>query len=49
MSETKQEWRGGKWLTSEVLPLAFRRTITREAEPQIEVRRTDGHGGRWIV
>lgn len=41
-------FKGGQWLVSEVLPLAFRRKVTR-SEPRIEVRRTDGRPGRWTV
>jgi Uma2 family endonuclease len=37
-----------KWLTSDVVPLAFRRT-TAGKKPRTEVRRTDGTAGRWVV
>jgi Uma2 family endonuclease len=39
---------GGKWLVSEVVPLAFRRK-TPKAGPRTEVRRTDGKSGTWMV
>jgi hypothetical protein len=41
-------WAGGKWLVSEVVPLAFRRRVVR-GQPKTEVRRTDGTPGNWIV
>lgn len=37
-----------KWLISEVVPLAFRRT-TAGKKPRTEVRRTDGPAGRWVI
>ncbi|HEX4592190.1 MAG TPA: Uma2 family endonuclease [Gemmataceae bacterium] len=37
-----------KWLTSAVVPPAFRRT-TAGKKPPTEVRRTDGTPGRWVV
>jgi Uma2 family endonuclease len=40
---------GKKWLVSEVVPLAFRRTTAKGQKPRTEVRRTDGQGGRWVV
>jgi Uma2 family endonuclease len=39
---------GKRWLVSEVLPLAFRRT-TQGGRPVTEVRRTDGQPGLWAV
>jgi len=40
---------GGKeWLVSEVLPLAFRRTVSKGAA-RTQVRRTDGQPGLWTV
>ena len=39
---------GKEWLVSEVLPLAFRRTVTK-GRPRTQVRRTDGKPGRWAV
>ncbi len=40
---------GGKdWLVSEVLPLAFRRTL-RKGVARTQVRRTDGKPGGWVV
>ena len=39
---------GKEWLVSAVLPLAFRRTVSRAA-PRTQVRRTDGKPGRWAV
>ncbi len=39
---------GKEWLVSAVLPLAFRRTVTKGA-PRTQVRRTDGKRGRWTV
>ncbi len=36
------------WLASEVLPLAFRRRANR-SKPHIEVKRTDGKSGHWII
>ncbi|MCI0460323.1 MAG: Uma2 family endonuclease [Gemmataceae bacterium] len=39
---------GGKWLLSQVLPLAFRLGGT-EDNPTTEVSRTDGQPGRWTV
>jgi Uma2 family endonuclease len=37
-----------KWLTSEVVPLSFRRA-TAGKKPRTEVRRTDGTAGRWVI
>ena len=37
-------FQGGKWLASQVVPLAFRRKVVRRV-PQTEVRRTDGPPG----
>lgn len=42
------DWHGKKWLLSEVLPLAFRRT-TQRGTPRTEVRRTDATPGSWTV
>ncbi len=39
---------GKDWLVSEVLPLAFRRTVVK-GSPRTQVRRTDGKPGAWIV
>jgi Uma2 family endonuclease len=39
---------GKEWLVSEVLPLAFRRTVARGV-PRTLVRRTDGGQGQWTV
>jgi Uma2 family endonuclease len=39
---------GKRWLTSAVLPLAFRRSVSR-GTPRTQVRRTDGKAGRWTV
>jgi Uma2 family endonuclease len=39
---------GKEWLVSEVLPLAFRRTVSKGA-PRTQVRRTDGKPGLWTV
>jgi hypothetical protein len=39
---------GKEWLVSEVLPLAFRRTVSK-GTPRTQVRRTDGKPGRWTV
>jgi Uma2 family endonuclease len=39
---------GKEWLVSEVLPLAFRRTV-RKGAPRTQVRRTDGKPGLWTV
>jgi Uma2 family endonuclease len=43
------DFRGQKWLVSEVLPLAFRRTTVKGQGPRTEVRRTDGARGKWVV
>jgi Uma2 family endonuclease len=45
---TLADFRGKKWLASEVLPLAFRRTVQR-GTPRTEVRRTDETPGNWTV
>jgi len=37
-----------KWLTSEVVPLAFRRAASGK-KPRTDVRRTDSTAGRWVV
>ncbi len=39
---------GKEWLVSAVLPLAFRRSVSR-GRPRTLVRRTDGKPGRWTV
>jgi Uma2 family endonuclease len=39
---------GKDWLVSAVLPLAFRRSVTRGV-PRTQVRRTNGKPGRWVV
>jgi Uma2 family endonuclease len=39
---------GKDWLLSEVLPLAFRRTMSKGV-PRTKVRRTDGNPGFWTV
>ena len=39
---------GKRWLVSTVLPLAFRRTVSK-GTPRTQVRRTDGKPGRWTV
>jgi Uma2 family endonuclease len=39
---------GELWLVSQVLPLAFRR-ITRKSKGKIEVQRTDGIPGQWVI
>jgi hypothetical protein len=41
-------FRGGKWLVSAVVPLAFRRKVLR-GKPLTEVQRTDGAPGHWTV
>jgi Uma2 family endonuclease len=42
------EFQGGRWLRSEVLPLAFRRKALKGG-PRTEVQRTDGQPGNWTV
>lgn len=37
----------GKWLTSAIVPLAFRRQVLRSG-PRLEVRRTDGKADKWV-
>jgi Uma2 family endonuclease len=39
---------GKEWLVSEVLPLAFRRTVVK-GTARTQVRRTDGQAGLWTV
>jgi Uma2 family endonuclease len=39
---------GKDWLVSAVLPLAFRRTVSK-GTPRTQLRRTDGKPGRWTV
>jgi Uma2 family endonuclease len=39
---------GKEWLVSTVLPLAFRRSVSR-GTPRTQVRRTDGKAGRWTI
>jgi Uma2 family endonuclease len=41
-------FRGGKWLVSNVVPLAFRRTGS-QGSPGTEVERTDTESGRWTI
>jgi Uma2 family endonuclease len=41
-------FQGGRWLVSEVLPLAFRRKAGRGG-PRTELRRTDDEPGHWIM
>jgi hypothetical protein len=43
-----EDFEGGKWLVSQVLPLAFRRRSLRKGS-QTEVRRTDGQPGQWVI
>jgi Uma2 family endonuclease len=43
------DFRGKKWLLSEVLPLAFRRTTAGGRRPRTEVRRTDATPASWVV
>jgi Uma2 family endonuclease len=42
------DFEGKKWLVSDVVPLAFRRTTQRGA-PRTEVQRTDGTPGQWTM
>jgi Uma2 family endonuclease len=39
---------GKEWLVSEVLPLAFRRSVSKGV-PSTQVRRSDGQPGSWTV
>jgi Uma2 family endonuclease len=39
---------GKEWLVSAVLPLAFRRGVSK-GKPRTQVRRNDGKPGRWTV
>jgi Uma2 family endonuclease len=39
---------GKEWLLSEVLPLSFRRTVSKGV-PRTQVRRTDGQAGQWTI
>jgi hypothetical protein len=43
-----QSIQGGKWYVSEVMPLAFRRKSMRSGA-RIEIRRTDGQPGHWMI
>jgi Uma2 family endonuclease len=43
------DFRGQKWLLSEVLPLAFRRITSGGRAPRTEVQRTDRTRSRWVV
>ena len=43
-----QRFEGGKWYASEVVPLAFRRRGLRSGAV-IEIRRTDGQPGHWMI
>ena len=45
---TLVDFEGGKWLRSEVVPLAFRRKALKGG-PRTEVCRTDGTPGKWLV
>ena len=42
------DFKGSKWLTSKVLPLAFRRKLIRK-QPLTEIQRTDDVLGHWTV
>jgi Uma2 family endonuclease len=42
------DFQGGKWLVSEVVPLAFRRKGGKK-NPRTEVRCTEGQTGNWTV
>ncbi len=42
------DFKGSKWLTSKVLPLAFRRKLVRK-QPLTEIQRTDDIPGHWTV
>jgi Uma2 family endonuclease len=42
------ELEGKEWLPSAVIPLAFRRTLSK-GTPRTQVLRTDGQPGRWTV
>ena len=42
------DFKGSKWLTSKVLPLAFRRKVIRK-QPLTEIQRTDDVLGHWTV
>src|SRR5262245_66591541 len=39
---------GREWLASDVIPLAFRRTVSKGI-PNTQVRRTDSQRGNWTV
>jgi Uma2 family endonuclease len=41
-------FRGGKWLVSKVMPLAFRRKLVK-GEAKIEITRTDDQDGHWLI
>jgi hypothetical protein len=43
-----QNLHGGKWYVSQVMPLAFRRKGMRSGA-RIEIRRTDGQRGHWVI
>jgi hypothetical protein len=45
---TPSDFQGGKWLVSNVVPLAFRRK-GRRTRALTEVQRTDGQPGSWTV
>ena len=42
------DFKGSRWLTSKVLPLAFRRKLVRK-HPLTEIQRTDDVPGNWTV
>jgi hypothetical protein len=42
------DFQGGKWLVSQVVPLAFRKKGGKKS-PRTEVCRTDGQAGSWTV
>jgi Uma2 family endonuclease len=42
------DFKGAKWLISQVLPLVFRRRLVRK-KPLTEIQRTDGVPGNWTV
>ena len=42
------DFKGSKWLTSKVLPLAFRRKLIRK-QPLTEIQRTDHVPGHWTI
>jgi Uma2 family endonuclease len=42
------DFKGNKWLKSEVVPLAFRRKVVTK-KPHTELQRTDGVSGTWMI